>query len=220
MRSIIEKRATNNVKANRKSLIFRICLMVLHLGSSNLKQRNYEYGMYKLNQEHLTIRLEYFCSRYNSKGLGDFVKKVIDGDDYEMDVIWKGLCEGERKIRKVLSLKNNNQKVNIDKSKTEISQQNNCTPNKKNIASKMQSSFISNYSNTSYDYENLNKVPTSLVKEKERSNKSVDRNKIGSQLLKSKKSITLKKDMKKHYNLYPINNPSKLNFRNLLLHKT
>jgi len=74
--------------------------------------------MYKLNQEHLTIRLEYFCSRYNCKGLGDFVKKVIDGDDYEVDGMWRNLYEGPQKSRKVLTIKTNNNRIKIDKSKT------------------------------------------------------------------------------------------------------
>lgn len=58
--------------------------MVLHLGTHNLKERNYEYSGYKLHEEHLKLRLDYFCSRYNQKGLGDLVRKIILGQSMEM----------------------------------------------------------------------------------------------------------------------------------------
>jgi hypothetical protein len=44
-----EKSANINFPSSKGSIIFRIFLMVLHLGSHNLKERNYEFSGYRLH---------------------------------------------------------------------------------------------------------------------------------------------------------------------------
>jgi hypothetical protein len=57
-------------------------MLVLQLGTTNLNYRNYEHARYQHKREHLYARLEYFCSRYNKKGLGDLTRKVIECQNY------------------------------------------------------------------------------------------------------------------------------------------
>lgn len=92
----------------KQSLHYRICLLLLHLGSSQLKERTYEYGLFRLNSQHLSVRLEYFCSRYG--GLGDLVRKVIEGRSYEMDEIWRINAPDGLKSRKILAVRSSNLK--------------------------------------------------------------------------------------------------------------
>lgn len=53
-------------------------MLILQLGTYSLNHRNYEYNLYKLNREHIAIKLNYFCGRYNGKGLGDLIRKIIE----------------------------------------------------------------------------------------------------------------------------------------------
>ena len=79
---------------SKPSLYFRFFMLVLHLGTSNLNYRNYEYGLYQLNQEHLCLRLDYFCSKYNNRGLGDLMRQVITGQSYELQSLSRLFSEG------------------------------------------------------------------------------------------------------------------------------
>jgi hypothetical protein len=74
-------------------------MLVLQLGTSNLNYRNYEYGMFQINRGHILARLDYFCSHFNSKGLGDLTCKVIHEQIYEMEDIWR-LFIPEMQIKK------------------------------------------------------------------------------------------------------------------------
>jgi hypothetical protein len=73
----------------------------------------------------LKLRLDYFCSRYNQKGLGDLVRKVITGECIEMEEIWK-ICMPEliqnSKVKKLLTLSNTNISKIKKRNLTEVSE--------------------------------------------------------------------------------------------------
>lgn len=138
-------------KPSKMAVIFRIFLLVLHLGSLNLKERNYEFSGYRLHQEHLQLRLDYFCSRYNQKGLGELVRKVISGESVEMEEIWK-VCLPQlatAKAKKVLTLSNTNVRNNRRKNNTEVSEYESETPIKHSHINRLNCSIFSQSSNKS-----------------------------------------------------------------------
>ena len=78
--SIQEGEDQREYNPSKESLCFRACLLVLGLGSSKLKERNYEFSVFSLNWHHIHLRLDYFCSRFNAKGLGSILKSYFEGN--------------------------------------------------------------------------------------------------------------------------------------------
>jgi|JI6StandDraft_1071083.scaffolds.fasta_scaffold03461_4 hypothetical protein len=68
---------------NRKAVLFRLALMVLHLGTRELGLRLYEFGEYCLNTNNLNRRLEVFRVKYPR--LFQKVGRIIDGDIDRLD---------------------------------------------------------------------------------------------------------------------------------------
>lgn len=184
----------------KMSVIFRIFLMVLHLGTHNLKERNYEFSGYRLHQEHLKLRLDYFYSRYNQKGLGELVRKVITGQSIEMEEIWK-ICLPEiagSQGKKVLTLSNTNIAKNRRRNQT-VSEYETETPIKHSHINRLASSMFSHSSNKSVkEDENLahSLYKSNLINDENKSRiKPVFKENIDAG--KNKKNIKLRKSSSK-----------------------
>lgn len=72
-----------SLTVNRKTVLFRLAFMVLHLGTRELGLRLYEFGEYCLNSSNLSKRLEVFRVKYPR--LFSKVSRILEGDVDRLD---------------------------------------------------------------------------------------------------------------------------------------
>lgn len=63
---------------NRKTMLFRLAMMIVHLGTRELNLRLYEFGEYAINVENLHKRLEVFRVKYPR--LHGKIERILDGN--------------------------------------------------------------------------------------------------------------------------------------------
>lgn len=147
-------------------------MMVLHLGTMNLKQRNYQYGYYQIHKQHLKIRLDYFCSRYNAKNLGTLTKMIIEEQNYDINQVSK-ICLPETIEQKQNQTVNSNSfnSMYMLKSRKRAAENEYQThsPIKISQIGKLNTSYISNISHNSIEEDNKFFLEKSIVTNNKRS---------------------------------------------------
>lgn len=154
------------------------------------------------------MRLDYFCSRYNHKGLGDLIRRVITSNNIsqEIEEIWKACLP--QPSRKPLTLSNTNSKLRR-KQPTEGSEQEWDTPIKHSHINKLNCSMYSQSSNKSKDEDSLSFLHKSTLLNNDENHQPQRRKSLlGQQEAKSKRNIKLSKkpskdsQEQKHYQLF------------------
>jgi len=100
----------------------------------------------------LSLRLQYFCSRYNAKGLGNLVRKIILDQNYSMEEIWKiniPEISSSLQSQKILTIRSTYRLPNHKRNLTKNSENSDQSPAMQSQILKLNNSMVSNFSTSS-----------------------------------------------------------------------